>query len=58
MKEFFKHFPPEFSEGLAIKMMRHKLEEAYKKCKDDDESYVEDLEKVKDMIEYFLQEIS
>lgn len=58
MIEFFKHFPPELSEGIAIKMMELKLHQAYEKCEDDDASYIEDLEKVKDMIELFLQEVS
>lgn len=58
MTEFFKHFPPEFSESMAIKMIKHKIEKAYEKCKKHDETYVDELEKAKEMIELFLQEIS
>lgn len=37
-------------------MMHHKMHEAYEKFKNDDESYEECLEKLKDMITLFLQE--
>lgn len=58
MKEFFRNYPPEFSELTALKMIKHKLHEAYHKCKDNDETYVEDLEKVHEMIEMYLKELN
>lgn len=58
MVEFFKHFPPERPEALAIKMMKCKLRKACEKHERNDESYIEDLEKLKDMLEVFLKEKS
>lgn len=56
MKLFFDHFPPELSEKIAMKMMHHKMHEAMKKFKENDNSHLECLEKLKDMITIYLQE--
>lgn len=58
MKEFFRHFPPELDEKTAIKAMHCKMHEAKEKFKDDDEEYLECLEKLKDMITIYLQEVT
>ena len=58
MKDFFRHFPPELDEKIALKMIHHKLHKAMHYFKDDKEDeFVECLEKLKDMIEVFLQEV-
>lgn len=56
MTEFFKHFPPELSSKVAFKMMVHKMCEAEKAFKDNDEYYLTCLDKLKDMITVFIQE--
>lgn len=58
MTEFFKHFPPELDEKTAIKMMNCKMHEVKEKLKEDDDDYVECLEKLKDMITVYLDEIT
>lgn len=52
MKVFFQHFPMELSEKTALKVMYKVMCDVVKK----EDDYIEKLEKLKDMIELFLQE--
>jgi hypothetical protein len=57
MKTFFQKHPVDLDELTAIKVIRRKLESAEIKCKEGDESYLNDLAKVFEQIEDFFSEL-
>lgn len=58
MKVFFEKFPADLDELTAIKMICKVVQLSEEKCKDKDESYLDELAIAYDMIETFFGEKS
>lgn len=56
MERFFQQFPVKLSEKVALKMMHEVLECAKEKYKEKDEAYMDELNKLYNMLEVFLSE--
>ncbi len=57
MKAFFLKHPVDLDELIAIKTIHKKIESAEKKCKKGDESYLNDLAKVAEMLDDYFSEL-
>ena len=57
MRAFFQKHPAELDYSVAVSMIDKKVDHAVKKCKDGDESYINDLAKAYEMIDDFFNEL-
>jgi len=57
MKTFFQKHPAELDNLTAVSMIDKKVDSAIKKCKEGDESYLNDLAKAFEMLDDFFNEL-
>ena len=57
MRVFFQKHPAELDYSVAVDMIYKKVDSAVKKCKDGDDTYLNDLAKAYEMIDDFFNEL-
>lgn len=55
MHSFIQKYSKSIKDADVLKMVKNKMDEAYKECKEDDEDYIETLDEVVDMIKDYKQ---
>lgn len=55
MHRFIEKYAKSIKDADVLSMIKNKMDEAYKECKEDDDDYIETLDEVMEMITFYKQ---